>query len=62
MYGTRLSEERTIALIVRLANRGESSQEVLNNRLDRSLNHYIAIMPWHSIIARSIRAVRKRIR
>src|SRR5216683_326780 len=36
-------------------NRGESSQEVLNNWLDRSLNHYLEIMPCHSIIARSIR-------
>src|SRR6266481_2070905 len=36
-------------------NRGESSQEVLNNWLDRSLNHYLEIMPCHSIIARLIR-------
>src|SRR6266705_2117701 len=35
-------------------NRGESSQEVLNNWLDRSLNHYLAIMPCNSIIAISI--------
>src|SRR5258708_20847909 len=36
-------------------NRGESSQEVFNNGLDRSFNHYLEIMPCHSIIARSIR-------
>src|SRR5260370_35655632 len=36
-------------------NRGGSSQQVLNNWLDRSLNHYLEIMPCHSIIAKCVR-------
>src|SRR5580700_1871014 len=54
-FGSQRQGQRGFADLARpkKPNRGESSQEVLNNWLDRSVNHYLVIMPSHSIIARS---------
>jgi hypothetical protein len=52
-FGSDCKGQSGLAYLTRpeKANRGKSGQEVLNNWLDRSLNHYLAIMPLHGTIA-----------